>query len=65
MVSWDIAINKNGEPVLVEFNVISQGIFFQHSYGPLFGDYTEQILTGVEHNIFKTEVRHILNVGNF
>ena len=60
MVSWDIAINKNEEPVLVEFNVISQGAFSQHSYGPLFGDYTEQVLTGIEHNKFKTEVRHIL-----
>ena len=63
MVSWDIAINKNEEPVLVEFNVISQGVFSQHAYGPLFGGDTEKILTGLQHNKFKTEVRHILNVS--
>ena len=60
MVSWDIAINKKEEPVLVEFNVISQGIFSQHAYGPLFGNYTKEVLSGIEYNKFKTDVRHIL-----
>lgn len=60
MVSWDIAIDKKEEPVLVEFNVISQGIFSQHGYGPLFGNYTKEVLSGIEYNKFKTDVRHIL-----
>ena len=45
MASWDLAINKNGEPVLIEVNLVYQGIgFIQINNGPLFGDYTEDIL---------------------
>ena len=45
MVSWDIAIDKNGDAVLIELNLIYQGItFLQVHKGPLFGDFTEQVL---------------------
>ena len=45
MASWDLAIDKNGEPVLIEVNLMYQGIgFLQINNGPLFGDYTEDIL---------------------
>ena len=45
MASWDLAIDKNGDPVLIEVNLIYQGIeFLQVNNGPLFGDYTEDIL---------------------
>lgn len=45
MVSWDIALDKNGDPVLIEVNLIYQGIgFLQINNGPLFGNFTEYIL---------------------
>src|SRR5699024_4783799 len=45
MISWDIAINMNNEPVLIELNLQGQEInFHQFNNGPLFGDYTEYIL---------------------
>ena len=47
MVSWDIAIDGNNEPVLIEFNVTSQGITWQAAAGPLFGKFTEEILKKV------------------
>lgn len=50
MVSWDIAINKNGEPVLIELNLINQGIsFLQVHHGPIFGDFTEKMIGNVQH----------------
>jgi len=63
MVSWDIAVNSYGEPVLIEFNVMSQGVNSQFAYGPLFGKYTDDILDSINYNKFQTEVRHILNVS--
>ena len=47
MVSWDLALDKNGAVVLIELNLIYQGIsFLQVHNGPLFGDFTEKVLEG-------------------
>ena len=48
LVSWDIAINKEGEPILIEANMRKGGInFHQFNNGPLFGDLTEKVLAEV------------------
>lgn len=48
LVSWDIAIDENGEAVLIEANMRNGGInLHQFSNGPLFGDLTEQVLREV------------------
>lgn len=48
LVSWDIAIDKEGEPVLIEANMRKGGInFHQFNNGALFGDLTEKILDEV------------------
>ena len=48
LVSWDIAINKEGEPILIEANMRKGGINLnQFNNGPLFGDLTERILDEV------------------
>lgn len=45
LVSWDIAIDENGEAVLIEANMRNGSInFHQFNNGPLFGDLTERIL---------------------
>lgn len=45
LVSWDIAIDKDGDPVLIEANMRKGGInFHQFNNGPLFGDLTETVL---------------------
>lgn len=45
MVSWDIAIDKNGEAFLIEVNLMYQGTDqLQAINGPLFGNVTENIL---------------------
>lgn len=47
-VSWDIAINEEGEPVLIEANLCRGSIdLLQLSNGPLFGDDTKEILDEV------------------
>jgi len=44
-ISWDIAIDQNGESVLIEINVFGQGVHAQHTYGPLFGKFTDEVLS--------------------
>ena len=48
LVSWDIAINTNNNPVFIEYNLIYQGtINSQIANGPLFGDLTDDVLAEV------------------
>ncbi len=48
LVSWDIAIDESGEPVLIEANMRKGGMnFHQFNNGPLFGDLTERVLKEV------------------
>ena len=42
IVGWDVAIDKDGEPVLLEWNA-NVGLS-QSAYGPGFGKYTERII---------------------
>ena len=45
MLSWDIMVNENSEPIIIEINIGKPSIdFMQLNNGPLFGDYTEEIL---------------------
>lgn len=44
MISWDVALDSNNFPVLIEFNAFGQSIDFQSVCGPLFGDYTDEVL---------------------
>ncbi|MDN4605922.1 sugar-transfer associated ATP-grasp domain-containing protein [Sporosarcina highlanderae] len=45
LVSWDIALGKDGSPILIELNLNNQEInFHQFNNGALFGTYTEDIL---------------------
>lgn len=48
VVSWDIAISEEGEPILIEYNV-SQGQIDFHQYcnGPVYGKYRESIIKDV------------------
>lgn len=48
MISWDFAINTNGDPVLIEAN-LSRGEldFHQLCNGPLFGDMTSDIVANI------------------
>lgn len=43
LISWDVAIDSTGEPVLIEYNTIGQG--YGEEYGPIFGKFTNQVLT--------------------
>ena len=45
LIAWDLAIDKNGVPVLIEINLPYSGIdLLQIANGPLSGDKTEQII---------------------
>jgi hypothetical protein len=48
LVSWDIAIGKDGAPILVESNLYHGAIdLLQLNNGPLFGELTERVLKEV------------------
>lgn len=48
MISWDIAINEQGEPVMLEANFAKGCLdFLQLNNGPLFGEDTKKILDEV------------------
>ena len=48
IISWDVAIDKDNEPVIIEANLRFGEIdFHQLNNGPLFGDDTEEILKEV------------------
>lgn len=44
-VGWDITIDKNYEPLVMEYNLKGMGIYlYQLANGPLFGEYTQDIV---------------------
>ncbi|MBO4562937.1 MAG: hypothetical protein J5772_04915 [Clostridia bacterium] len=52
LISWDIAIDENGEPLLIEPNLyVGELDFHQLNNGPLFGTDQERILTEIAWNI--------------
>ncbi len=54
VASWDIAIDEDGEPVLIEYNVGGAGIdIHQYNNGPLYGKYRERIISDAFKNYAK------------
>lgn len=50
LISWDIAVDANDEPILIEANLCDGELdFHQLNNGPIFGDDTEAILAEVFH----------------
>ena len=48
LISWDFAIDENGEPVLIEMNIRWQGLNHnQLTLGPLFGSLTDEVINEV------------------
>jgi len=52
IIAWDIAINKEGKAVLIEYNLRGQGVHSQFATGPIFGEFTDEILSECKINIF-------------
>ena len=51
LISWDLAIDKDGDPVIIEVNLsFGEVDFHQMCNGPIFGDLTERVLN----EIYKT-----------
>jgi hypothetical protein len=42
LIGWDISVDTNGNPVMIEWNKSAE--LSQVAHGPAFGDYTEEIL---------------------
>ena len=49
IISWDFAVEENGEPVLIEYNLNYPDVMiYQMNNGPLFGSLTERVLEDVK-----------------
>ena len=46
LIGWDISVDKNGNPAMIEWNRAAE--LSQVAHGPAFGDYTEEILSVVK-----------------
>ena len=44
IISWDIGIDYNDMPILVEYNTFYQSVNMQEFTGPIFGEYVDEIL---------------------
>lgn len=42
MIGWDVSINPEGEPIIIEWNIHTE--LSQSAYGPAFGEQTERII---------------------
>ena len=47
LIGWDISVDTNGNPVMIEWNRSAE--LSQVAHGPAFGDYTEEILAAALH----------------
>ena len=47
LIGWDISVDTNGNPVMIEWNRSAE--LSQVAHGPAFGDYTEEILAKALH----------------
>ena len=55
LIAWDIAILENGDPVVIESNLMLSGVeILQLDNGPVFGEFTDQIIDTVRKNPRKT-----------
>ena len=65
LISWDVAIDDDGEPVVIEMN-ISYGELDFHQYcnGPIFGDLTPEILKKFKYKSYSYNA-FIGNIGIF
>lgn len=58
IIGWDIALDSNDEPVLIEGNVVYPGVSFeQMCSGPIFGDRTEEVIAYI------SDCQNVINRG--
>lgn len=49
LVGFDFAIDREGKPVMLEYNLVFPGITFpQYAHGPFFGIYTQEVVKTIE-----------------
>jgi hypothetical protein len=46
-IGWDVAINQEGKPVFIEFNVIPFIEGPQMAHGPIFGKYLDEVMSRI------------------
>ncbi len=60
LVGWDFCVDDKNEIVLIEFNTNSALDIMQLCNGPVFGDYTEEILRKISGSHFNIQINRFL-----
>lgn len=61
-IGWDVCINQDGKPIVIEINASQPGIFGEQlNFGPIFGDRTEEVIDYVSGKEFQYG-RGLLNI---
>lgn len=48
LINWDVCINYNGDPIIIEYNLMDSSPYFhQLNIGPIFGKITDEVLSAV------------------
>lgn len=51
IVNWDVTLNKENKPIIIEYNLLDSGAYFhQINNDPIFGDLTDEVLKKVGKN---------------
>lgn len=61
-IGWDVALDENGDPVLIEYNVVPNCVGPQQITGPLFGDVIDEVMDRVS---CVRKHKEILEVNDF
>ena len=64
LIGWDIAIGVGGEPVLVELNQYADAEFLQVLNGPMFGEYTDDLIGRISHSKLEGKVGYKRSFDN-
>lgn len=72
-IGWDIAVDNDGEPLLIEFNVLANIGMVQTAFGPVFGDYLDEVMDRISVvakkrqvyscNSFRPGYKYLLPIG--
>lgn len=54
LIGWDMAVSEDGEPILIELNQYPDCELIQIFNGPMFGEYTDELLERIQHH--RTEI---------
>lgn len=64
LIGWDFCVDSQNRIVLIEFNATPSIDIMQLCNGPFFKEYTDEMLQMAAKNVYKLEIKSVLERGN-